>query len=327
LCRFSEGASLAYLLGIVLVWAVSRLVAEAAWWGTLLLYPPQVFYLGPAAATLPLSLVVRSGRAIGLNLAAAAVVLGPMMGLCVGGALGTPPSGARVRVLEYNIEAAEAGVETVVAKIREADPDVAVLCEARRSPRRPSLPPELSSGLKGWHTASAGEVFIASRWPIARADRRPLPESIDRKLLRVRIDAPFGPLYAVAAHMSKAMQPGTPRRQKLRLPSYLALTGRGRAEQVKAVLDFATGLDAPVLLAGDFNTPPVGRIYGALARRFGDSFAEAGRGWGYTYPARYPLLRIDYIFHSRDWRATAARVGSRPGSDHRALFAELVLTR
>jgi endonuclease/exonuclease/phosphatase (EEP) superfamily protein YafD len=39
------------------------------------------------------------------------------------------------------------------------------------------------------------------------------------------------------------------------------------------------------------------------------------------------LLRIDYIFHSRDWRTHWARIGPWDGvSDHRPVLARLVLS-
>jgi len=38
------------------------------------------------------------------------------------------------------------------------------------------------------------------------------------------------------------------------------------------------------------------------------------------------LVRIDYVFHSRDWRAVAARTGRIDRkSDHRPVIATLVL--
>jgi len=67
-----------------------------------------------------------------------------------------------------------------------------------------------------------------------------------------------------------------------------------------------------------------------------DSFREAGWGLGHTFPAAggrywalpYPslLVRIDYVFHSRDWKAEAAWVGEWDGqSDHRPVIASLTL--
>ena len=62
-------------------------------------------------------------------------------------------------------------------------------------------------------------------------------------------------------------------------------------------------------------------------RRSGGSFRERGWGWGYTYSSKYPLIRIDYIFHTRHWQAVEYQTGSRHGSDHLPVFAELILVR
>jgi endonuclease/exonuclease/phosphatase family metal-dependent hydrolase len=83
---------------------------------------------------------------------------------------------------------------------------------------------------------------------------------------------------------------------------------------------------APLLLAGDLNATQRSRAYRLLRAMLHDSFLEARRGLGHTYPARVsvgplqlrlpPLLRIDYVFHSAELETLAARVGPDAGSDH-----------
>lgn len=71
--------------------------------------------------------------------------------------------------------------------------------------------------------------------------------------------------------------------------------------------------------------------YRELRRRLLDAYREAGWGFGHTFPdmevrsmpTPFPLVRIDYIFHSRDMRASRSYVGDRGGPDHRFLVAEL----
>ena len=77
--------------------------------------------------------------------------------------------------------------------------------------------------------------------------------------------------------------------------------------------------------AGDFNLPPDSPMLAPLRRRFRDAFAEAGRGYGYTYPSRLPWVRIDHILAGRHWTIDRCRVGPDLGSDHRPLIAEAVL--
>jgi len=87
-------------------------------------------------------------------------------------------------------------------------------------------------------------------------------------------------------------------------------------------------------MAGDFNTSDQSPSYNQLAAAGIDSFREAGSGFGATWPVAAvqqlpsfvpPFIRIDYVFHSKDFRAVSAQPGQPIGSDHLPLFVRLVL--
>jgi vancomycin resistance protein VanJ len=314
-----------YLGAVLLVWLLTWTVAERQWWTTLLLYFPQGVFLGPAVLTLPPALWKRDRRALLLNGLALLVVAWPMMGLNIPLPSATNTARApRVRLLAYNIEIATDGMDRIGRQVEKFRPDVVVFAEARRR-QQAKLDAELRRQFPGWDSVRRGDVFIASRWSMIERESAPLPESIDRENVRALVQAPFGRFHVAGVHMSKALRPRTLRTRTLRLPQYLDVTGSGRWKQARAIEAWTAALDGPVLLAGDFNTPPAGHIYGVLTRRYEDSFKEAGWGWGFTFPSKSPLLRIDYIFHSAHWKAMECRVGARPGSDHRPVFAELAL--
>ena len=63
----------------------------------------------------------------------------------------------------------------------------------------------------------------------------------------------------------------------------------------------------------------------ALASLYRFAFEDAGWGYGYTRPSRYPWFRIDHILASPEWVFTRCRVGPDVGSDHLPLIAEAVL--
>ncbi|MCZ2094787.1 MAG: hypothetical protein LC121_00665 [Anaerolineae bacterium] len=76
------------------------------------------------------------------------------------------------------------------------------------------------------------------------------------------------------------------------------------------------------------------RPLGDLAAVMRDSFREAGYGLGTSWPAAQafgipplipPLVRIDYIWHSDEFRTLAAAQGPYLGSDHLPLYATLAL--
>jgi vancomycin resistance protein VanJ len=104
---------------------------------------------------------------------------------------------------------------------------------------------------------------------------------------------------------------------------------RLRNAQLRALLHLATTGER-TLLMGDFNMVQAQAAYrGFAAAGLVDAFREAGAGRGFTYPVRRagfrlrPLVRIDFIWHTRHLRAERAWVGMDYGSDHLPIFAEL----
>jgi endonuclease/exonuclease/phosphatase family metal-dependent hydrolase len=81
----------------------------------------------------------------------------------------------------------------------------------------------------------------------------------------------------------------------------------------------------PCIIAGDFNDVPISYTYRKMNAKFIDSFTEAGNGIGATYNGNLPLLRIDYIFHSSQFRCKRFKVHSVQVTDHYPVVADLHL--
>lgn len=96
------------------------------------------------------------------------------------------------------------------------------------------------------------------------------------------------------------------------------------AERLRQVLETET---RPFIVAGDFNSTPHHWDYGHLAENLVDAFAAGGRGIGFTYHARLPVVRIDHVLASGHWAVASARVAREPASDHFPVVAALVLRR
>src|SRR5207248_530754 len=95
-------------------------------------------------------------------------------------------------------------------------------------------------------------------------------------------------LTVLNVHLSTAATGATLTRRSMPLPAYLRHTAAVRWEQVTTLLRVA-GDRSPLLIAGDFNNPPRGRLYGRLTGRFQDAFSAAGWGLGDTFPSGFPL--------------------------------------
>lgn len=83
----------------------------------------------------------------------------------------------------------------------------------------------------------------------------------------------------------------------------------------------------PAIVAGDFNAPASDAVYDLMESDFNNAFEDAGRGWGNTYHAKFPILRIDHIFATRHFTARSAAVIPIEGSDHKMVVTDLILSR
>ena len=81
----------------------------------------------------------------------------------------------------------------------------------------------------------------------------------------------------------------------------------------------------PTLLFGDLNAPPHAPELRPLLYRLQDAW-PASADSGFTYPAKAPVRRIDYILTSHHFQVRSASVIATEASDHRPVQAELTLT-
>jgi endonuclease/exonuclease/phosphatase family metal-dependent hydrolase len=87
--------------------------------------------------------------------------------------------------------------------------------------------------------------------------------------------------------------------------------------------------DLPRILMGDFNTVPSARGYKTIAANMRDAGVSADGRRRPTFPARFPLLRLDHIFISRELAPIDTAIDTsrlaRLASDHLPLSATLKL--
>jgi len=94
-----------------------------------------------------------------------------------------------------------------------------------------------------------------------------------------------------------------------------------------AMLEQTTPLASrPAILGGDFNTPAGSAIYRLLDPGFIDAFSRTGRGWGDTYPRRFPIHRIDRIFATPGLTPVRSAAVTLTASDHRMVVADFTMS-
>lgn len=322
----------ALLLGL---WLFESRVGEAFWLSGALCYLPQHWIILPTLALLGLALRKRAWKptaAYALTLGwATHVFLGLQIPAASTWRQANAPGRTRVRVMSYNIIGGIGGIERVAATIREHKPDVICMQEAvvvAEGGRDPVAP--LHRALPGYHEARAGEVCLFSRFPVLAQRQIQFPEGASRFVLDAMLDVRGKPIRVLSVHPYTI----TLRDRRHSFPTRIAQSLRVRNAQVNTLLRAIDEppsnwkrewREAPVLVAGDFNTPPRGRIYNALHARLSDSWREAGWGLGKTYSASLPVVRIDYVWHSEQWTARRAFVPASQASDHRPLVVDLEL--
>ena len=141
------------------------------------------------------------------------------------------------------------------------------------------------------------------------------------------MDVDGKPVTVVNAHLNSSLRPRSVRTDTISIPDRLDNAADVRSVQVAAVLDAIDNVHTPLIVAGDFNTPPRGRVYRRIAHRLSDSFRAAGWGLGYTFRSDVPVLRIDYVFLGGGARATRCEVPLTGASDHLPVVADIAIPR
>src|SRR5690606_33039967 len=95
---------------------------------------------------------------------------------------------------------------------------------------------------------------------------------------------------------------------------------------LQAIARDAQVVGNPVIIAGDSNTPDGGRVLRDHFSPWTDAFDRVGTGFGYTFPAQAPWLRLDRVWVTQQLQVRGVRQDNSVRSDHRALVVELFAT-
>ena len=98
-----------------------------------------------------------------------------------------------------------------------------------------------------------------------------------------------------------------------------------RAVQTERVAEYIRNSPYPVIFTGDFNDTPVSYSYRQIANVLDDTFVDAGKGLGQTHSQMLPMLRIDYIFHSKEFQTIEHKTIDKDYSDHFPIVARFIL--
>ncbi|AWW35779.1 endonuclease/exonuclease/phosphatase family protein [Streptomyces cadmiisoli] len=216
-------------------------------------------------------------------------------------------AGANLTVVTHNVGAANADPVGTARTLLAADPDLVAL-EEITDDTLPVYRKVLDHRLT--YSVRVGTVALWSRYPVTASERVTIDPGWSRSL-RARVQGPKGPLAVYVVH----------------LPSVrVGVSGfaTARRDHVLTALDHAVGQERQqkVLLMGDLNGATTDRALAPLNSRLTSVQDEAGRGFGFSWPAAFPVARIDHIL-TRGVTPTDAWTLPATGSDHRPVAAKL----
>lgn len=97
-----------------------------------------------------------------------------------------------------------------------------------------------------------------------------------------------------------------------------------RAGQAELLAQHMRECEHPIILAGDCVDVPYSFVYNTLRGELTDGFKECGSGWMHTLRGKTPL-RIDYIFHDKDYEGLSYYMKELSYSDHYPVFMKIAL--
>lgn len=313
------------LISLVFLYIAENLVGERHWLTTLLLYCPQYVVCVPCAVLLFWSFVTRRWSELTANAVAMMLYIVVFLGWNEPVAFRPHVAGPAIRLMTYNIHHAAGGVDNIAKVIRRAQPDVICLQEANGGDGRPDPIPELRVRLKHWDMRRTGDLATLTQGSILSVKVHRISNSIDRVFLETRVRLKQRELTVLNVHLATGSGQYTLTHRTISLPAYVHETVSTRSQQVSALLRVSNSIASPVILVGDFNNPPRGRLYRRLTNTFSDAFHASGHGFGYTFRSDLPVMRIDYILLRQGLLAEGCRVLNVSASDHRPVIADFAL--
>lgn len=325
-------ATASYLVGLLCYLLLRVLMGDRFWWlGFLNTFAP-VWFL-PLAAFTPLLALLRT-RWIWLSIALLLVAMrwfGPYF---------LPKSSATtsidtLKIVTFNIWGDNRTLAEAEDWMRRTDADLVLLQEI------PAI--YAQQGVDALRTIYPHQFVQAWAWGQLTLSKHPFLETTDvpppSGFVFQRVVISFKGRQVAIYNIHFSMPMGDRVRMAMPYAPYfvnmaLSYDDTTRNAEIDFLLKTLVSEPLPYLIAGDFNTSDQSVSYVPLANAMRDTFREAGMGFGATWPRPVaaelpmwlpPLIRIDYVFHSRHFTAVDAEVGPFLGSDHLPMVSRLAL--
>ena len=216
----------------------------------------------------------------------------------------------RPRVMTWNAAHGTFGWEGVADALAANDPTLAVLIESGDEPEEGEASASVGGTAAFWRgrfpdhflARPGAGLTVLSRGPLGRSELVELTGGGTAAVVRAKLSGERVFVVAVDLPATPTADRGAPLRELAELVEGLA---EGR----------------PVILAGDFNTPPDSVHFAPLRRAgFHQAFERHGSGYAATWPVPAPALHLDHVWLSAGFDVGEAWHGWTAHSDHRPVL-------
>lgn len=312
-----------YVLVFVIYLILRVILPPDTWWmGFFNNFAP--FYFLPLLIFLPMMMFMRA------TASAVRIFLLLLIGAFWFGGLFIPPtrviaseSDISIKLTTFNIHADDRPFENILLWIEEQDADIIALQEVRSDLPLPDNAVELDMGESRWGSA------LITDYEVVEAEYIALTTNQARNI-RAVLNIGNREIVVYAVHLTlpnraepRVQLPGSMGLMFSLLTRYDETTRNQQIDDLLAMLEEET---LPYIVLGDFNTSEFSAKYADLANSMHDSYREANIGFGMTFRATVPIVRIDYIWHDDNFKTVSAQVGSDGSSDHLPVHATLSTT-
>ncbi|MEU4295850.1 endonuclease/exonuclease/phosphatase family protein [Kitasatospora aureofaciens] len=210
-------------------------------------------------------------------------------------------------VVTHNVEAGNTDVPGTIRGLVASDAQIVALQELAGNQLR-----SYETGLAGAypHHTVEGTVGLWSKYPIGEVSPVDLKIGWTRAF-RARVTTPQGPVAVYVAHLPS-----------VRLKAESGFTAHQRDVSAQALGDAIQAEPVKkILLLGDLNGTMNDRSLAPVTSQMRSAQGAAGDGFGFSWPAAFPMARIDQIMSKGGLKPVDSRTLPRDGSDHLAVAA------
>ena len=215
-----------------------------------------------------------------------------------------------VKVVTWNIHGGRAGWGQVAERIRREEPDIVMLVEAyvSTSPDKSGVWAKEFPGYEVANKKGPMTVLVKGRVGMTRGDEIRIAPFYVSRYLSVEVEVEGRSLNLILIHPTPAFDRDSD----------------GIYGKLVELIDEA-GDEKPLILSGDFNTPPNSAYLAPVRERLRSAFEVAGRGFAYSWPSYLPMFAIDHTFVNSHIQVTDYCIEHTNLSDHCIQIMELSL--